>query len=118
MSYSFESRVRYSEVGENGLLTLPGILNYFQDCSTFHSESVGLGINVLEGEKTPVGAFCMAGSCEPVSAFGEDIVTSTWAYAFRGFMGMRNFVMDTGREKGLLMPIPSGPISMPKRVCR
>ena len=51
MSYSFESRVRYSEVGENGLLTLPGILNYFQDCSTFHSESVGLGINVLKGRK-------------------------------------------------------------------
>ena len=38
MIYSFDGRVRYSETGENGLLTLPGILNYFQDCSTFQSE--------------------------------------------------------------------------------
>ena len=45
MAYSFSGRVRYSEIGENGLLTLPGILNYFQDCSTFQSEEVGLGID-------------------------------------------------------------------------
>ena len=48
MAYSFGGRVRYSEIGENGLLTLPGILNYFQDCSTFQSEESGLGIEVLK----------------------------------------------------------------------
>ena len=47
MAYSFSGRVRYSEIGENGLLTLPGVLNYFQDCSTFQSEEVGLGMEVL-----------------------------------------------------------------------
>lgn len=31
MSYSFESRVRFSEIGEKGCLTLPGVLDYFQD---------------------------------------------------------------------------------------
>ena len=31
MKYSFSGRVRYSEIGENGLLTLPGVLNYNQD---------------------------------------------------------------------------------------
>ena len=35
MSYSFESRVRFSEIGEKGCLTLPGVLDYFQDCCTF-----------------------------------------------------------------------------------
>ena len=48
MAYSFSGRVRYSEIGENGLLTLPGVLNYFQDCSTFQSEEVGLGMEVLK----------------------------------------------------------------------
>ena len=48
MNYSFNSRVRYSETGENGKLTLPGVLNYFQDCCTFHAESVGLGGDVLK----------------------------------------------------------------------
>ena len=39
MKYSFTSRIRYSEIGEDGCLTLPGLINYFQDCSTFQSEA-------------------------------------------------------------------------------
>ena len=33
--YTFDSRVRYSETGEDGLLSLPAIVDYFQDASTF-----------------------------------------------------------------------------------
>ena len=45
--YSFDSRVRYSEVDENRRITLLSILNYFQDCSSFHSEKIGVGIDYL-----------------------------------------------------------------------
>ena len=62
MNYSFNSRVRYSETGENGKLTLPGVLNYFQDCCTFHAESVGLGGDVLS-KRQSVGSFFLAGNC-------------------------------------------------------
>lgn len=55
MRYSFDSRIRYSEIGEDGRLTLHGILNYFQDCSIFHSELVGRGLDNLE-DKEGVGA--------------------------------------------------------------
>ena len=95
MAYSFSGRVRYSEIGENGLLTLPGILNYFQDCSTFHSEAAGLGVKVLK-EKNKfwvLSAWQVIVNRYPY--LGEEIVTSTWAYGFRGFMGFRNFTMDT-----------------------
>lgn len=101
MSYSFESRVRYSEIGENGLLTLPGILNYFQDCSTFHSEAVGLGVDRLKERKRlwVLSAWQVVVNRYP--RLGEDILTSTWPYTFRGFMGMRNFVMETGEGERL-----------------
>ena len=46
--YAFESKVRYSEVGEDTRMTLYSVLNYFQDCSVFHSESVGRGTAVQE----------------------------------------------------------------------
>ena len=36
-SYEFEARVRYSEIGHRGTMTIPALINYFQDCSTFHS---------------------------------------------------------------------------------
>ena len=71
MAYSFSGRVRYSEIGENGLLTLPGILNYFQDCSTFHSEAAGLGVKVLKEKNKFWVLFCMAGDCKPLSVSGR-----------------------------------------------
>ena len=42
--YQFDSRVRYSETDEQGRLSVTGILNYLQDCSTLQSEDIGLGI--------------------------------------------------------------------------
>ncbi len=38
--YTFQSRIRYSEVGPDGRLTLESLLDYFQDASTFHSEDL------------------------------------------------------------------------------
>lgn len=49
--YSFDSRVRYSETDETGNLTVLGIINYMQDCSTFHSEEAGVGVQVLESRR-------------------------------------------------------------------
>ena len=46
--YTFDSRVRYSETGEDGLLSLPAIVDYFQDASTFQSEDLGIGIDFLK----------------------------------------------------------------------
>ena len=43
--YTFESRVRYSETDHRETMTLPAIVNYFQDCSTFQSEDLGVGID-------------------------------------------------------------------------
>ena len=95
MAYSFSGRVRYSEIGENGLLTLPGILNYFQDCSTFQSEESGLGIEVLKEWKRFWVLSAWQVIVERYPCLGENIRTSTWAYAFRSFLGMRNFCMET-----------------------
>ena len=95
MAYSFSGRVRYSEIGENGLLTLPGILNYFQDCSTFQSEESGLGIEVLKEWKRFWVLSAWQVIVERYPCLGENIRTSTWAYGFRSFLGMRNFCMET-----------------------
>ncbi len=45
--YSFRSRIRYSECGADGRLTVTSLLNYFQDCSTFQSEDLGIGVKSL-----------------------------------------------------------------------
>lgn len=94
MKFSFDSRVRYSEIGEDRRLTLNGILNYFQDCTTFHSEAVGLGMDFLEkkGQLWVLSAWQIVVNRYP--EMGEGIKISTWPYAFKRFMGNRNFTME------------------------
>lgn len=91
--YSFDSRVRYSEVGEDKKLTLNGIINYFQDCSTFHSEDLGVGVGVLEELRRVWVLSSWQIVVERYPALCEEIKISTLPYRFQGFFGYRNFTM-------------------------
>ena len=42
-----DGRVRFSEIDHTRKITVPSIINYFQDCSTFQSEDIGVGLDVL-----------------------------------------------------------------------
>lgn len=99
--YEYYSRVRYSEIGPDKLLTLSGIINYFQDCSTFQSEDIGLGIAILEEKQRAWLLNSWQIKVERFPTFGEPILLSTWAYDFKGIYGFRNFLM-TDEEKNPL----------------
>lgn len=92
--YSFNSRIRYSETGSDKLLTLTGVLNYFQDCSTFHSEDLGVGIDFLTQKNRAwlLNSWQIAICSFP--ALGQQIKVSTWPYDFKGTFGSRNFLME------------------------
>ena len=95
MSYNFESRVRFSEIGEKGCLTLPGVLDYFQDCCTFESEQTGLGMEVLKAQKRAWVLSAWQVIVKRYPKLGENIKVTTIPYGFRGFIGMRNFILET-----------------------
>ena len=94
MKYSFDSCVRYSEIGEDRKLTLNAVINYFQDCSTFHSEEVGVGIDYLEENHTVWVLSAWQIVVKRYPSLCEKIKITTWPYAFRRFMGSRNFTME------------------------
>ena len=95
MSYSFESRVRFSEIGEDGCLTLPGDLDFFQDCCTFESEQTGVGMEVLKEQKRAWVLSAWQVIMKRYPKLGENIKVTTIPYGFRGFIGMRNFILET-----------------------
>ena len=97
--YSFDSRVRYSEIDENGFLTLTGMMNYMQDCSTFQSESIGRGLAFLreQGKAWWVNAWEI--EVRRLPALGEHIRVSTWPHGFKGIFGVRNFLIEAVREE-------------------
>lgn len=101
MSYSISGRVRYSEIGEDKRLTLPGVLNYFQDCCTFQSEDIGQGMEALEKRNRAWVLATWQVVVERYPALGEEIVATTAPYQFKGFMGMRNFLLETAAGERL-----------------
>lgn len=91
--YEFDSRVRYSETGKDGKLTLEAILNYFQDCTTFHSEEIGCGIEFLAEQKKVWVLLSWQIIVNRYPKFGEKIKIATKAYDFKRSFGYRNFMM-------------------------
>ncbi|MBO5985386.1 MAG: acyl-[acyl-carrier-protein] thioesterase [Lachnospiraceae bacterium] len=93
--YTFESRIRYSEVGEDRLLTPASLIDYFQDCSTFQSEDVGMGLEYLRSEKMAWYVIFWQLDIFRRPKLAERILTGTSPYAMKGFLGYRNFMMET-----------------------
>ena len=89
--YHFDSRIRYSETDENGQLSLTGILNYLQDCTTFQSEDMKRGIPFLWDMHK---VWMLAGwqvLIDKRPALGDNVSIFTWPYDFKGIYGLRNF---------------------------
>ena len=81
-----DGRVRFSEIDHTRKITVPSIINYFQDCSTFQSEDIGVGLDV--------------GSEMCIRDRNDKIQVSTWASKFKGMLAERNFCMtDENGEK-------------------
>ena len=91
--YAFDSRIRYSETDSEGRLTLNALLNYFQDCSTFHSEDVGLGIGYMKeiGQAWVLSSWQIVVDRYP--QLGEKVRIVTLPYELKAFLGYRNFAM-------------------------
>ena len=97
--YEFQSRVRYSETDMDAKLSLTGIMNYFQDCSTFQSEDCGVGLSYLEREKKAWLLSSWQIQILRRPGLGERIWIATWPYEIKGIYGLRNFVLlDENRD--------------------
>ncbi|MBQ8041470.1 MAG: acyl-[Lachnospiraceae bacterium] len=91
--YSFKSKVRYSEVDRDGYLSLEAMMKYFQDCSSFHSEDLGVGIDFLKENHLTWMLIAWHVQIFRKPGLGEEITIGTWPYSFRSVRGGRNFVL-------------------------
>lgn len=123
--YTFESTVRYSEIDAGCHMTLPAILETLQDCCTFQSESLGLGLSYLEEHQRAWVLSAWQVVIDRYPTMGERIRTSTWAYGFKGFLGYRNFKIEDERGEVIVyadstwvfLDTESGrPVRVPKAV--
>lgn len=98
--YTFQSRIRYSETDKTGHLKLESLLDYFQDCSTFHSEDIGLGLDYCRNHHVVWVMSSWQIVVKRYPLMGENVTIGTLPYEFKGFVGYRNFCMkdEQGEE--------------------
>ena len=123
--YEMAGRVRYSEVDHEGKLTISALINYLQDCCTFQSEDLGIGLPFLKERK--IGWFVTSWwiHVDRLPRMGDQITVRTWPYDFKGFLGYRNFILADADGETLvevnslwiLMNLESGkPVRLPKEM--
>ncbi|MBQ4559377.1 MAG: acyl-[Tyzzerella sp.] len=99
--YKMQGRVRYSECGIDNQIKIPAIINYFQDCTTENSETIGVGHHYLVERKRAwiLNSWQVEIMRRPQA--GESIEVSTWATDFKGVFGPRDFCMETAEGEEL-----------------
>lgn len=92
--YQMKRPVTYSDVGPDYKVDMAQIINYFQDCSCFHSDSLGVGLENMDN----IGKIWIMNGWQIIvdryPKYGENITVGTWPYDFKGPMGLRNFIID------------------------
>ena len=81
--YTFDGRIRYSEVDRRRKLTAEKTIDYFQDCTSFQSEDLGIGLDYMaeRGIAWVINYWQIHFYRRPV--MGESVRTGTQPYEFK-----------------------------------
>ena len=99
--YEMKIRVRYSEVDQKGKVRLHQLLEYFQDCVTFHSIAVGLGLRGDVEENQNRAWYLIAWDIQiyRLPKLVENLTVITEPYKMRGFYGYRRYrILDESQN--------------------
>ena len=97
--YLYDATIRYSECDERRLLTLPALINLLQDCSTFHSEAIGHGVDYLAEHHFAWVITNWNIHIHRMPRFLDHIRVSTWCYEMGGISAKRDFAIEADGER-------------------
>lgn len=101
--FQFESKVRYSEVNSERKLKLAALTDYLQDCCTFQTEEMGVGMDYL---KDLHGGWVLSSweiVIKKLPVLSEVIRVGTFPYDFKGFYGLRNFCLENEQAERIVI---------------
>ena len=93
--YSYSDRVSYSEVGADLKLTYFGLVNYMQDCSCFHSDDVGVGVDYLSSISRGWFVTNYQIHINRLPKYLERIKITTYPYQVKGMMAHRLYTITS-----------------------
>lgn len=89
--YEYTARIRYDEVDANGYLTTGAMINLFQNCSTFQSEDLGIGVEYLKEKHRAWVISSWNIHIDKLPFLGANVTVQTWSYGVKKALGFRNY---------------------------
>ncbi len=93
MIHIYETKVGYSEIGQNGRMTIGAMIDRMQDSSNFHSQEIGDGFEEL-GKK---GRAWLLNSWQIVFCkslkMGDLMKVTSWAHGYDKMFGYRDYMI-------------------------
>lgn len=89
--FTYETSVRYEDLDSTGLVKPTAIMNYLQNATVTHSESVGYGVYRMHELDLAWVVMCWDVKLGRRIRWNEKLTVHTWPYAFRGSIGKRCF---------------------------
>ena len=97
--YEYKKRIGFSECDTDRKLTVTALIDAFQDCSTFQSEDLNVGFDVLAKEHIVWVINYWEIQIEKLPGLCDYVTVGTFPYSFKSCFGLRNFYMkDEGGD--------------------
>ena len=97
--YQFKTKVRFSEVNKDKMLTLAGLTDYLQDTCTFQSEGLGVGMDTLRARNEAWVLSSWEIVVKDMPKICDEITVGTFPCSFKGFYGHRNFCVTNAQDE-------------------
>lgn len=91
--YEYKTRIGFSECDINKTFTVTSLIDAFQDCSTFQSEDLGVGFDVLTKHNLVWVINYWELNIRKLPQLCDYVTVGTFPYSFKGCFGFRNFYM-------------------------
>ena len=98
--YSYDIRVGFSQSDDSRKMTIPAIIDVFQDCSCFHSDDLDVGFDYLIPKNLAWIINYWEVEIIRRPKYGERLTVGTYPYDFKGFFGYRNFCLQEITPEG------------------
>ncbi len=99
--YEMTTQIRYTECDNSGRLTTSALINLLQNCSVFHSESVGYSLYDLMKKRTGWFILTWDIKIDEMPRFMQVVKVSTWSAGYKGIQAFRDFAIRD--ENGCLL---------------
>ena len=91
--YEYQKRIGFSECDTTRHFTVTALIDAFQDCSTFQSEDLGVGFDVLEQHNLVWVINYWELEIDSLPRLCDTVTVGTFPYSFKSCFGLRNFYM-------------------------